>query len=344
MKGRISRPMGLRIIAMALLVALFATGCALIPEEVTRSEPSAYLEYSPQIYGRFSGKALRDLTRDMDDQELGALFSKALPATAESQGSSQPQASAVKGKSSNSTTSTAFIREFLSKTNSFGMGIRDFNTQKLKAEAIFLGQFSPISLRLALTMEGNWERLQEGGYKSTQYPLYLRSPQAGWVHISTESAPGMKPEAKQAYPRPMESIASSDIFISINEPRILFAGALPLEASAIPLETVLLAGKLTEPNALAVQASAPASALQADSIFRNYLMDLYIVVKDEATARAYRPVVRFLWAAAASRLFPGRSDISSLALSLEGAVYVVRGITLSRSDIQRMILSSTTTP
>ncbi len=344
MKRGIGRPESLRTILISLLAALLAAGCALIPEEVTRSEPSAYLEYAPQIYARFSGRALRDLTGNLDDQELSALFSKAMPTSTDSQASSQAQGSAGKAAASEPTANAAFVREFLSKTTTFGTGIRGLSTQKLMAEAIFLGQFSPISLRIALTMEGNWERLQDGGYKSAQYPLYLRSPQAGWVHLSTESAPGTRQEAILAYPRPMESIASSDIFISINEPRILFAGTLPLEASAIPLETVLMAGSLVEPNALAIQASAPSSPLQADQLFRNYRVDLYIVVKDEATARAYRPVVRFLWAAAASRLFPGRSDIASLPLSLEGAVYVVRGISLSKSDIQGMILSSMANP
>ncbi len=344
MKSGIGRPESLHAVLISLLAALLAVGCALIPEEVTRSEPSAYLEYTPQIYARFSGRALRDLTGNLDDEELSALFSKAMPANTANQVSPKAQASTGKAADSESKANAAFVREFLSKTTTFGTGIRGLNTQKLMAEAIFLGQFSPISLRLALTMEGNWERLQDGGYKSAQYPLYLRSPQAGWVHLSTESAPGTRPEAILAYPRPMESIASSDIFISINEPRILFAGTLPLEASAIPLDTVLMAGSLVESNAMAIQASTPASPLQADQVFRNYRVDLYIVVKDEATARAYRPVVRFLWSAAASRLFPGRSDVASLPLSLEGAVYVVRGISLSRSDIQRMILYSTTKP
>ncbi len=318
-------------------VALLLGGCAIIPEEVATSEPSAYLEYSPQIYARLSGQALRDITKGMSDTELSDFLTSlmASPKSSERQtGQTSP--------SSDSEIDGSFIKEFLSKTNSFGAGIRGIGTDQPKAEAIFLGRFSPVSLRLALTMDGNWRRMDDGGYRSVQYPLYLRSPQAGWIHLTTEASPPPKTEPLQAFPLQMKDIASSDIFISINEPRILYAGALPLEASAIPLETVLLSGSFENPNALAVPVSASGPASSAD-VVRNYSFDLRVRVKDEATARAYRPVVRFLWAAAAARIFGNRSDIAALPLSLEGSVYVVRGIKLSSLEIRDILKANGTT-
>jgi hypothetical protein len=318
---------------VALSALALIGGCALIPEEVSSSEPSGYLEYSPQIYARLSGQALRDITKGMDDKELSDFLVSLL-----SSGKPGDEAPA----SSESGIDASFIKEFLGKTNSFGAGIRGIGTDQPKAEAIFLGQFSPISLRLALTMEGNWRRLDDGGYKSAQYPMYLRSPQAGWIHLTTEASPPPGSEPPKAYPDQLKASASSDIFISVNEPRILFAGTLPLEASAIPLETVSFSGKLESPAIATSQvASSGTSAIAGDS--RNYAVELRVAVKDEATARAYRPVVRFLWAAAAARIFGNRGDIAVLPLALEGAVYVVRGIRLSGREIRDILSAGATT-
>ncbi len=330
MKAFHGRRRSLPVLFVALSVLLLSWGCALIPEEFSSSEPSGYLEYSPQIYARLSGQALRDITKGMDDKKLSDFLASLMPNPKAKGGGTSA--------SSDSTIGTSFIKEFLDKTNSFGAGIRGIGGDQPKAEAIFLGRFSPVSLRLALTMEGSWRRLEDGGYKSAQYPLYLRSPQAGWIHLTTEAGPPPKSEPVQAFPERMRAMASSDIFISINEPKILFSGTLPLEASAIPLETVLLSGFLEHPSALAVPASSSGAGSVTDSM-RNYLVELRVVVKDEATAKAYRPVVRFLWAAAAARVFGNRSDIASLPLTLEGAVFVVRGIRLSGEEI-RGILST----
>ena len=315
----------------SVFVVFLAGGCALIPEEVASSEPSAYLEYSPQIYARLSGQALRDITKGMSDKELSELLSS-LVESPKTGGLQTGQASS----SSESTIDGSFIKDFLDKTNAFGAGIRDVGTDQPKAEAIFLGRFSPVSLRLGLTMEGNWRRMDDGGYRSAQYPLFLRSPQFGWIHLTTESGPPPKTEAIQAYPLQMKDIASSDVFISINEPRLLYAGALPLEASAIPLQTVILSGSMESPIALQDPVSGQETAASAE-VARNYRFDLSIQVKDEATARAFRPVVRFLWAAAATRVFGSRSDITALPMNLEGSVYVVRGIRLSSSEIRDIL-------
>ncbi|GEM_PF-682558 len=326
----------LLILIVSLSISLLTWGCALIPEEVSHSEPGAYLEYSPQVYARLSGQALRDITKGMNEKELSDFLSSLMagPRAADEQ---DGQVSS----SSDSTVDGAFIKEFLNKANSFGAGIRGIGTDRPQAEAIFIGRFSPVSLRLALTMEGSWRRLGDGGYRSTHLPLYLRSPQAGWIHLTTEASPPSKPQSVQAYPAQMEGIASSDIFISINEPRILYANAIPLEASAIPLETVLFSGRIENPDALAVTASASGTSTSADTL-RNYRFDLSVRVKDEATARAYRPVVRFLWAATAARIFENRSDIASLPLTLEGSVYVVRGISMSSSEIRDILKANGT--
>jgi hypothetical protein len=185
-------------------------------------------------------------------------------------------------------------------------------------------------------MEGNWRRLDDGGYKSVQYPLYLRSPQAGWIHLSTEANPPQKAVLPLPFPEPMKALALSDIFISINDPKILFSGTLPLEASAIPLETVLVSGIIDSSGSAAVPVSSSGPGSPADAL-RNYAIELRVVAKDEATARAYRPVIRFLWAATAVRIFGNRGDIAALPLSLEGSVYVVRGIRLSGSEIRDIL-------
>jgi hypothetical protein len=63
-------------------------------------------------------------------------------------------------------------------------------------------------------------------------------------------------------------------------------------------------------------------------------------MKDEATARAYKPVVKFLWTAAASKLFGDTFDPNSPPLVLENDIYVMRGFEVDAEGLRMMLTSS----
>lgn len=306
--------------------AAFLAGCSTIPKEALETEPSSHMEVSPQVYVRLSGSALRDMTSDLGDEEMAALVSATSP-DAKSSGVAAPQNQ--RAAASPSTMDSSMFRGFLSKTRTFGAGVRGIGSISPAIEAVFIGDFSPISVRLALAFEGNWKRMGDGGYKSAKYPLFIRSPQPGFIHAASTNTPASAGLLEiEAYPRRLAEFSRSDIFISANAPAAFFAGSLPLEASSIPVDAIVVSGRLVQP-------AAPASP----PLESRYILDVRILMKDEATAKAYRPVVRFLWAAAAGKFFSAKPDIGSMPLTLEKDVYMVKDINVSAGELRTMLIA-----
>ena len=79
------------------------------------------------------------------------------------------------------------------------------------------------------------------------------------------------------------------------------------------------------------------SAMEGQSRYR---LEFRILMRDEASARLYRPVVRFLWVGAATRLLGEGNPAATLVPVLEGDEYVVRGIELSGRELKDLLLSN----
>lgn len=319
-----------------LAVLALLAGCATIPKEILDTEPASLLEISPQVYVRLSGNTLRDLTRGMDEEELGIL------ALAVSQKSDSENSDAVtSGQSGNASLAgmeSSMLKGFLAKTGTFGAAIRGIGTSTPAMEAIFIGDFPVLSLRLALAIDGYWQKTGSGGYQSVKYPIFLRPPQPGLIHAATYKTP---PDAGlfeiEAYPRRFTGLAKSDIFIAVNTPGTFFAGRLPLEASSIPIGSIIVTGRRIEPVILGARGTQDASTLISALPEPRYLLDVHILMKDESTAKAYKPVVKFLWTAAAGNIFRGVLDLSVAPMILEKDVYVVRGIEADAAALRAML-------
>jgi hypothetical protein len=317
--------------------AAFLAGCSTIPKEILETEPSSHMEVSPQVYVRLSGSALRDMTSDLGDEEMAALVSATSP-DAKSSGVAAPQNQ--QAAASPSTMDSSMFRGFLSKTRTFGAGVRGIGSTSPAVEAVFIGDFSPISVRLALAVEGNWKRMGDGGYKSAKYPLFIRSPQPGLIHAASTNTPTSAGLLEiEAYPRQLAEFSRSDIFISANAPAAFFSGSLPLEASSIPVDAIVVSGRLVQSGASSLQAARNPAAPASPPLESRYILDVRILMKDEATAKAYKPVVRFLWAAAAGKFFSAKPDIGSMPLTLEKDVYTVRGINVSAGELRTMLIA-----
>jgi len=344
------------IYALILVAAIFLSslaGCSTIPPSVLEREPSSLLEAAPQLYMRFSGISLRDIARGFDKEELGALAA-ALGEGGGANAAAQPSQAA---KATPSTTmDTTMLEGFLARTKTFGAGMRGIGTAAPAMEAIFVGDFPVVSVRLALALDGNWRRTDEGGYRSTKHPLFIRAPQPGLIHASSTQAStaslesgekglpqSTSPASIEAYPSSFASLARSDIFIVANDPSIFFAGSLPLEASSIPIGSIVITGRRLYDYPLSTQQATQSLSMDTPPVPEpRYLLDIHIQMKDETTAKAYKPVVRFIWTAAIGKFFGGNLNANASPLGLEKDVYVVRNIETDAAALRTMIRSSLT--
>jgi len=318
-----------------LVPLVLLVGCATIPNEIFETEPASQLEISPQIYVRLSGDALRDMAGNMSEEELARLAEAISPKNGASP--LGPDANRGSGKSAPSM-DTSMLESFLAKTRTFGAGIRGIGTASPAMEAVFVGDFPVASIRIALALDGNWQKSSEGGYRSVKYPLFLRPPQPGIIHAaSTEVRAGAGLVEIEAYPKRFAELAESDLFVSANSPMAFFSGLFPMEASSIPLSSVIVTGRRMPAGYVPMKTTQGKPSLASAS---RYLLDIRILMKDEATARAYKPVVKFLWTAAASKLFGDTFDPNSPPLVLENDVYVMRGFEVDADGLRTMLTSS----
>lgn len=318
-----------------ILPFVLLIGCATIPNEVFETEPASHLEISPQIYVRLSGDALRDMAANMSDEELARLAEAISPKNGTSTlGQGAKPGSGKSGPSMD----TSMLDGFLAKTRTFGAGIRGIGTASPAMEAVFVGDFPVASIRVALALDGNWQKSPEGGYRSIKYPIFLRPPQPGIIHASSTEVPASAGLAEiEAYPKRFAELAESDLFVSANSPMAFFSGLFPMEASSIPLSSVIVTGRRMPAGYVPMKTAQGKPSLVPSA---HYLLDIRILMKDEATARAYKPVVKFLWAAAASKLFGEAFDPGSPPLVLENDVYAMRGFEVDADGLRTMLTSS----
>jgi hypothetical protein len=310
---------------LVALVVLFISGCSTVPKEVYLIEPASMLEYDPQIYFRSSGPVLRDIVAGLGERELLKL----------SEGLGQDRKAGAAGRDNKNAgkVNLSSLDDILKRSRTVGAGIRGLGTDSLKMEAVLVGDFVPLSLRIGLAFDGGWNSTGDGGYQSTKYPLFIRPPSPGIVQLSTEAkGPESPSSVPSPYPAAFEGISRSDLFISADGPATLSIFSLPLESGALPLKAIALAGTYTEAFLSGKGPTSPKSP--------TYSLELRILMNDEASARAYRPIVRFLWATAANRFFGEGSKAGALVPVQEKDSYVIRGIELDSGELRRIVDSA----
>lgn len=305
-----------------LVAALLLSGCVTMPDEALFTEPSARFESTPSLYLRFSGGTLRDVAAAMDDDELSLLGQALGPRTALAK--DRIPGTTAGSRSSPATMDRDLLDAFLERTWIFGAGLRGLGTADPEMEAVLIGDFKPFTMKLALAADGAWEKTKDGGYVSTRYSMNLRPLQPGFIHISSRSRPaGNRLLPVEAYPARCAELAASDIFISANDPAVFFSGRMPLEASSLPVTAIVMSGQARE------------TLVEGE---QRYLLEVRLVMKDESTARAFRPIARFLWSAAAASLFGGAIAPGASPLNLEKDIYVAKDIEVSAADLKQMFL------
>lgn len=277
-----------------LCSAVFAWSCTTIPQETRLAEPYKYFSTQPQIYARFSSQAFRQILTALDTTDVGY----DLPAL----------------KS---------MDDFLGRSRVLGAGIYGLGTGKPLAEAVALGDFQVISIRLAVAASGEWARKPDGGYRSVLYPVEITPPQPGILHLVSTDQKNTAGKASPilAFPPAYSALSGSDIFISINSPSALLAKQMPFESFALPVHAILLSGN-----------SIPGTDNQ------KYGVEVRFVMKDESTARSFRPVVKILWASAGQLLFGNSIDTAKTELVLSGDTYTAGGIVMDPAGVTALLV------
>ena len=264
-------------LAVCAFGIVLLAGCATIPVEVLETEPALHLDKSPQVYARLSGSALRDIASTMDERDFGtfaALLSADRSGQSPMAGTSTAGLAASAPSPSQPKLSPATLKSFFARTRTFGVGIGGIGQKRSFVEAVFIGDFPVLSVRLALASDNAWTREKDGSYRSDEYPLFIRTLQPGVIHASNEKAAYAAGEV-EAYPERAAALASSDVFIAANEPSAFLAGTMPLEALNLPVNAIVLSGDMVRPAASDAQQAA------------RYRLEVRIFMKDEASARAF---------------------------------------------------------
>ncbi len=313
-KPKIMRENFITVFAAGMLLLLSA--CATVPREIFTANPASYFNEKPQAYIQMSRTAMQELILSMDQETLDRL-ARSVPA---SQNKSPMEDTGTVDKN--------MLRSFLSRTSRLGVGIAGYDTANPRIEAILLGDFPVYSVRLAMVTNNEWRKIDNYQYRSTRYPLYIQIVDNGIVRFTTYSNYEKAiPSAPSIIPGRFSESHNADIAFYISEPRAFLSRMIPLEAAALPIDSLLITARKPEGS---------------EEPF--YDLDFSIIMKDEATARAYRPIARFFWLALVDKLLGPDSSAKTSSLNLEKDVYSAKGIRISSDDIRALLLDATMGP
>lgn len=306
------------VLAAGILIMLSA--CATVPREIFTANPASYFKEKPQAFIQLSRTAMQELILSMDQETLDG-FARSF---------SQTQDKADKDETAS--VDKNMLRSFLSRTSRLGIGIAGYDTVQPRMEAVLLGDFPIYSVRLAMLSNTEWRKVDNYQYRSTRYPLYIQVVDNGIVRFTTYS--NSKTANSTAFtiipPRFAESY-NADISFYISEPKAFLSKIIPMEAAALPIDSIVITGRKPE---------APWSSSSEPLEDPEYDLDFAIIMKDEATARMYRPIARFFWLAMVDKLLGPDSSAKTSSLNLENDVYSIKGIKISSNDIRALLLDS----
>jgi hypothetical protein len=229
------------------------------------------------------------------------------------------------------------LSSFLQKTTMLGVGIAGLGTPTAtsRADIVLLGEFHPLTMRLALAASVDWNK--EGDfYRYRGSELYLRLPSPGIVLLSTEK-PATKPAAslsgKTLPLRFQQDAANSDFFVWVERPAALLGKSLTGESLDLPISAICIKGKRSAPRSVSRARPGPPPAEPY------YRTDIVFQMKDEIAARAYRPIIRFAWSAMADRYLGALPGAAATPVLQEGDIFAVRNLELPLSSLAGMLVS-----
>lgn len=310
-----------RFALLALLMALLAASCATLGKPSDSGEIYNQFTREPEILVRSEPVFLRDLLAALPDSTMRSLAGTLNPNG--SAGNSTLLLDRAQADKALSRTRLAVVGISLSGTASG-------NTAVPVTEIVLEGNFPSILTPLSFALDPAWRRVP-GGWKSNGSSLYLHDPKGGYLHFSTE-APlprkaddpyrfALSPGSKVALRSGMDRV-QTDLALYLDAQSRLIAGNPLLKGVELPFDGIMLVGIRTS--------GSPAQA----SAFAEYSCSLRVLMKDEETARIYRPLVRLLWMLTSRRLadrgIPLPQDVT---VEQQGSAVVIGTINLRMSAL-----------
>jgi len=299
-------------------VFFLAMACASIPQETSVAGLFDQFEKTPQLLVRANTMFLRDMVASFDDATIESILTAA--------------------SDQNNEGSTPIDRNRLDKTltraNAVGIGVSWDDTQnpaaqkpddqKLALEMVFAGNFPSLLTSLSFSFDNNWQRI-DGGYAAKNGKLYLRGPSDGQLHFATWSPPNpvVPSDETAAIARQSGLVAGNADMAMYLDARSLLAMQLPiLEGITLPFDGILMSATR---DALAPPTGSPQARYSV--VFR-------IQMKDEQTARTYKPIMKFMWVLITSRLSSVGIPISpDNSIEQHGDLFLSQPIAMSAQQI-----------
>lgn len=306
-----------RIFALIFALATFSlvfSSCMSIPRDVAVSGLFDHFERTPLVLARAESTFLRDMAASFDDSTIQALISMA------SENPDNEQKPINRDR----------LDKTLARAQAAGIGISWNSKESPSIEAVFAGNFPSFFTSLSFSLDGNWKKI-EGGYASKSGKLYVRDPYAGKLHFATWAPEQLNNSISAASSIAARSglLASvSDLAIYLDAKSALISQLPILDGVTLPFDGILLTAERdrTSPKSANPQARYAA-------IFK-------IQMKDEQTARTYRPIMRVMWALVSGKLTALGIPVSpDTSIEQQGSLFATTPISMSAREIVNVFMA-----
>lgn len=299
----------------ALLAALtLAASCASVPRETASAGIFNRFERTPQILVRAKGAFLRDMAASFDDSTIAAIASIA--------SDQQPVAAQTIDRDRLDTT--------LARADVAGIGISMEHGARPAIEAVFAGDFPGLITSISFFFDDNWNRIS-GGYAARSGKLYMRDPSGGTLHFTTWAPlvpPTLSPSAAAMAERAGMQSGNNDLNLFLDAKSALIEQLPLLDGVTLPFDGIVLRADRNP-------ASPPKGS--PDAI---YSARFEIQMKDEQSAKTYKPIMRFMWVLLSSKLTEyGIALPSDASIEQRGAIFATQPVAMTARQMVNAMLS-----
>lgn len=303
------------MVFMAAAISLFCSSCTTIPREVSTRGLFDQFERTPQVLMRVEGIFLRDMVSSLDDSTIQAFLMKMNPEAPEEQ--------------VRKPINRARIDSTLSRTHAAAIGLTWNESSRISFEATLAGNFARLPTALSFALDSSWKRIH-GGYAAKNGAIHVRDPQAGKLHISSfpfqtaesGAAPGSG-IAGGAGTRALAdqsglSVSNASLDMYIDASSALVSKLPILDGITLPFDGIRFIAMRDE--------RSPAQG-SADAI---YQVRFRMQMKDEQSARTFRPIMKLAWALLSAQIssmglpVPPETGIEQKAGTFETQSFPVR--------------------
>jgi|GEM_PF-323068 len=304
----------LGLLAALSAALLLASSCASVPRDAAIAGLFNRFEKTPQVLVRAKGAFLRDMAASFDDSTITALASIA---------SDQRPASAQ-----------PIDRDRLDKTlaraDIAGIGISLENKANPAIEAVFAGDFPGFLTSVSFFFDDNWNRIP-GGYAARSGKLYMRDPSDGTLHFATwapQTPPAISASAAAIAERAGMQRGDNDLSVYLDAKSALIAQLPLLDGVTLPFDGIML------------RADRDLRSPSRGSPEALYSARFEIQMKDEQSAKTYKPIMRFMWVLLSSKLTEYGVPLSSDAgIDQSGAIFTTQPIAMTARQMVDAMLS-----